>query len=135
MTYDYSSEIYSLQQQISGMTSEKNEILKKIGILRQNKSKIESKKKAISEKLSKYDTIKSTATSNFIGTRRDDFDSKVESLKSAVTSWLDSTQNNINLIDQKINIYTAEASNIAIGINYAGQTLNTYIYLQNQNRK
>ena len=42
-------------------------------------------------------------------------------------------QNNIDLIDQKISTYTAEASNLAIGMNYASQSLNTYIYLQSQN--
>lgn len=135
MSYDYSSEIYSLQNQIADMSRERTEILKKISVLKQNKSKIESKKKAVSEQLATYDAIKSKATSNFIGTRRDDFDSKVNLLKGAVTSWINSTQNNIDLINQKIATYTAEASNLSIGMSYANQTLNYYVYMQNQNNK
>lgn len=55
MSYDYSSEIYSLQNQIADMSRERTEILKKISVLKQNKSKIESKKKAVSEQLATYD--------------------------------------------------------------------------------
>ena len=130
MSYDYSSEIYSLQNQIADMSRERTEILKKISVLKQNKSKI-----AVSEQLATYDAIKNKAASNFIGTRRDDFDSKVKLLKGAVTSWINSTQNNIDLINQKIATYTAEASNLSIGMSYANKTLNYYVYMQNQNNK
>lgn len=44
MSRDYSYEIYSLRQQISTMSSERADILNKISILKQNKSKIQSKK-------------------------------------------------------------------------------------------
>ena len=133
MSRDYSYEIYSLRQQISTMSSERADILNKISILKQNKSKIQSKKSAISEQLSQYDLIKAKATSNFAGNRRDDFNNKIEALKGSISQWLENTQNNIDLIDQKISTYTAEASNLAIGMNYASQSLNTYIYLQSQN--
>ena len=190
MSRDYSYEIYSLRQQISTMSSERADILNKISILKQNKSKIQSKKSAISEQLSQYDLIKAKATSNFAGNRRDDFNNKIETLKGSISQWLKNTQNkskiqskksaiseqlsqydlikakatsnfagnrrddfnnkietlkgsisqwlkntqnNIDLIDQKISTYTAEASNLAIGMNYASQSLNTYIYLQSQN--
>ncbi|EID25068.1 MULTISPECIES: YwqH-like family protein [Streptococcus] len=133
MSRDYSYEIYSLRQQISTMSSERADILNKISILKQNKSKIQSKKSAISERLSQYDLIKAKATSNFAGNRRDDFNNKIETLKGSISQWLENTQNNIDLIDQKISTYTAEASNLAIGMNYASQSLNTYIYLQSQN--
>ena len=56
-------------------------------------------------------------------------------LKGAVTSWINSTQNNIDLINQKIATYTAEASNLSIGMSYANKTLNYYVYMQNQNNK
>ena len=133
MSRDYSYEIYSLRQQISTMSSERADILNKISILKQNKSKIQSKKRAISEQLSQYDLIKAKATSNFAGNRRDDFNNKIETLNGSISQWLENTQNNIDLIDQKISTYTAEASNLAIGMNYASQSLNTYIYLQSQN--
>lgn len=133
MSRDYSYEIYSLRQQISTMSSERADILNKISILKQNKSKIQSKKSAISEQLSQYDLIKAKATSNFAGNRRGDFNNKIETLKGSISQWLENTQNNIDLIDQKISTYTAEASNLAIGMNYASQSLNTYIYLQSQN--
>ena len=48
MSRDYSYEIYSLRQQISTMSGERADILNKISILKQNKSKIQSKKRAIS---------------------------------------------------------------------------------------
>ena len=133
MSRDYSYEIYSLRQQISTMSSERADILNKISILKQNKSKIQSKKRAISEQLSQYTNINGMATSNFVGNRRDDFNNKIETLKGSISQWLENTQNNIDLIDQKISTYTAEASNLAIGMNYASQSLNTYIYLQSQN--
>ena len=133
MSRDYSYEIYSLRQQISTMSSERADILNKISILKQNKSKIQSKKSAISEQLSQYDLIKAKATSNFAGNRRDDCNNKIETLKGSISQWLKNTQNNIDLIDQKISTYTAEASNLAIGMNYASQSLNTYIDLQSQN--
>ena len=133
MSRDYSYEIYSLRQQISTMSSERADILNKISILKQNKSRIQSKKSAISEQLSQYDLIKAKATSNFAGNRRDDFHNKIETLNGSISQWLENTQNNIDLIDQKISTYTAEASNLAIGMNYASQSLNTYIYLQSQN--
>ena len=133
MSRDYSYEIYSLRQQISTMSSERADILNKISILKQNKSKIQSKKRAISEQLSQYTNINGRATSNFVGNRRDDFNNKIETLKGSISQWLENTQNNIDLIDQKISTYTAEASNLAIGMNYASQSLNTYIYLQSQN--
>ena len=133
MSRDYSYEIYSLRQQISTMSGERADILNKISILKQNKSKIQSKKRAISEQLSQYTNINGRATSNFVGNRRDDFNNKIETLKGSISQWLENTQNNIDLIDQKISTYTAEASNLAIGMNYASQSLNTYIYLQSQN--
>ena len=133
MSRDYSYEIYSLRQQISTMSSERADILNKISILKQNKSKIQSKKSAISEQLSQYTNINGRATSNFVGNRRDDFNNKIETLKGSISQWLEQTQNNIDLIEQKISTYTAEASNLAIGMNYASQSLNTYIYLQSQN--
>ena len=133
MSRDYSYEIYSLRQQISTMSSERADILNKISILKQNKSKIQSKKRAISEQLSQYTNINGMAASNFVGNRRDDFNNKIETLKGSISQWLENTQNNIDLIDQKISTYTAEASNLAIGMNYASQSLNTYIYLQSQN--
>ena len=117
MSRDYSYEIYSLRQQISTMSSERADILNKISILKQNKSRIQSKKSAISEQLSQYDLIKAKATSNFAGNRRDDFNNKIETLKGSISQWLENTQNNIDLIDQKISTYTAEASNLAIGMN------------------
>ena len=40
MSRDYSYEIYSLRQQISTMSGERADILNKISILKQNKSKI-----------------------------------------------------------------------------------------------
>ena len=83
--------------------------------------------------MSQYDLINAKATSNFAGNRRDDFNNKIETLKGSISQWLENTQNNIDLIDQKISTYTAEASNLAIGMNYASQSLNTYIYLQSQN--
>jgi len=133
MSRDYSYEIYSLRQQISTMSSERADILNKISLLKQNKSKIQSKKSAISEQLSQYTNINGMAASNFVGNRRDDFNNKIETLKGSISQWLENTQNNIDLIDQKISTYTAEASNLAIGMNYASQSLNTYIYLQSQN--
>ena len=133
MSRDYSYEIYSLRQQISTMSSERADILNKISILKQNKSKIQSKKRAISEQLCQYTNINGMATSNFVGNRRDDFNNKIETLKGSISQWLEQTQNNIDLIEQKISTYTAEASNLAIGMNYASQSLNTYIYLQSQN--
>ena len=133
MSRDYSYEIYSLRQQISTMSGERADILNKISILKQNKSKIQSKKRAISEQLSHYTNINGMAASNFVGNRRDDFNNKIETLKGSISQWLENTQNNIDLIDQKISTYTAEASNLAIGMNYASQSLNTYIYLQSQN--
>ncbi|KYF33318.1 YwqH-like family protein [Streptococcus mitis] len=133
MSRDYSYEIYSLRQQISTMSGERADILNKISILKQNKSKIQSKKRAISEQLSQYTNINGMAASNFVGNRRDDFNNKIETLKGSISQWLENTQNNIDLIDQKISTYTAEASNLAIGMNYASQSLNTYIYLQSQN--
>ena len=133
MSRDYSYEIYSLRQQISTMSGERADILNKISILKQNKSKIQSKKSAISEQLSQYTNINGMAASNFVGNRRDDFNNKIETLKGSISQWLKNTQNNIDLIDQKISTYTAEASNLAIGMNYASQSLNTYIYLQSQN--
>lgn len=133
MSRDYSYEIYSLRQQISTMSGERADILNKISILKQNKSKIQSKKRAISEQLSQYTNINGRATSNFVGNRRDDFNNKIETLKGSISQWLEQTQNNIDLIEQKISTYTAEASNLAIGMNYASQSLNTYIYLQSQN--
>ena len=133
MSRDYSYEIYSLRQQISTMSGERADILNKISILKQNKSKIQSKKRAISEQLSQYTNINGMATSNFVGNRRDDFNNKIETLKGSISQWLENTQNNIDLIDQKISTYMAEASNLAIGMNYASQSLNTYIYLQSQN--
>lgn len=133
MSRDYSYEIYSLRQQISTMSGERADILNKISILKQNKSKIQSKKRAISEQLSQYTNINGVAASNFVGNRRDDFNNKIETLKGSISQWLENTQNNIDLIDQKISTYTAEASNLAIGMNYASQSLNTYIYLQSQN--
>lgn len=133
MSRDYSCEIYSLRQQISTMSGERADILNKISILKQNKSKIQSKKRAISEQLSQYTNINGRATSNFVGNRRDDFNNKIETLKGSISQWLEQTQNNIDLIEQKISTYTAEASNLAIGMNYASQSLNTYIYLQSQN--
>ena len=133
MSRDYSYEIYSLRQQISTMSGERADILNKISILKQNKSKIQSKKRAISEQLSQYTNINGMAASNFVGNRRDDFNNKIETLKGSISQWLGNTQNNIDLIDQKISTYTAEASNLAIGMNYASQSLNTYIYLQSQN--
>ena len=133
MSRDYSYEIYSLRQQISTMSGERADILNKISILKQNKSKIQSKKRAISEQLSQYTNINEMATSNFVGNRRDDFNNKIETLKGSISQWLEHTQNNIDLIEQKISTYTAEASNLAIGMNYASQSLNTYIYLQSQN--
>lgn len=133
MSRDYSYEIYSLRQQISTMSGERADILNKISILKQNKSKIQSKKRAISEQLSQYTNINGMAASNFVGNRRDDFNNKIETLKGSISQWLEQTQNNIDLIEQKISTYTAEASNLAIGMNYASQSLNTYIYLQSQN--
>ena len=133
MSRDYNYEIYSLRQQISTMSSERADILNKISILKRNKSKIQSKKSAISEQLSQYDLIKAKATSTFAGNRRDDFNHNIETLKGSISQWLENTQSNIDLIDQKISTYTAEASNLAIGMNYASQSLNTYIYLQSQN--
>lgn len=133
MSRDYSYEIYSLRQQISTMSGERADILNKISILKQNKSKIQSKKRAISEQLSQYTNINGRDTSNFVGNRRDDFNNKIETLKGSISQWLEQTQNNIDLIEQKISTYTAEASNLAIGMNYASQSLNTYIYLQSQN--
>lgn len=133
MSRDYSYEIYSLRQQISTMSGERADILNKISILKQNMSKIQSKKRAISEQLSQYTNINGMATSNFVGNRRDDFNNKIETLKGSISQWLEHTQNNIDLIEQKISTYTAEASNLAIGMNYASQSLNTYIYLQSQN--
>lgn len=133
MSRDYNYEIYSLRQQISTMSGERADILNKISILKQNKSKIQSKKRAISEQLSQYTNINGMAASNFVGNRRDDFNNKIETLKGSISQWLENTQNNIDLIDQKISTYTAEASNLAIGMNYASQSLNTYIYLQSQN--
>ena len=133
MSRDYSYEIYSLRQQISTMSGERADILNKISILKQNKSKIQSKKRAISEQLSQYTNINGRATSNFVGNRRDDFNNKIQTLKGSISQWLEQTQNNIDLIEQKISTYTAEASNLAIGMNYASQSLNTYIYLQSQN--
>ena len=133
MSRDYSYEIYSLRQQISTMSGERADILNKISILKQNKSKIQSKKRAISEQLSQYTNINGMDTSNFVGNRRDDFNNKIETLKGSISQWLEHTQNNIDLIEQKISTYTAEASNLAIGMNYASQSLNTYIYLQSQN--
>jgi hypothetical protein len=133
MSRDYSYEIYSLRQQISTMSGERADILNKISILKQNKSKIQSKKRAISEQLSQYTNINGMVASNFVGNRRDDFNNKIETLKGSISQWLENTQNNIDLIDQKISTYTAEASNLAIGMNYASQSLNTYIYLQSQN--
>ena len=133
MSRDYSYEIYSLRQQISTMSGERADILNKISILKQNKSKIQSKKRAITEQLSQYTNINGRATSNFVGNRRDDFNNKIETLKGSISQWLEQTQNNIDLIEQKISTYTAEASNLAIGMNYASQSLNTYIYLQSQN--
>ena len=67
MSRDYSYEIYSLRQQISTMSGERADILNKISILKQNKSKIQSKKRAISEQLSQYTNINGMATSNFVG--------------------------------------------------------------------
>jgi len=84
MSRDYSYEIYSLRQQISTMSSERADILNKISILKQNKSKIQSKKSAISEQLSQYDLIKAKATSNFAGNRRDDFNNKVETFPTSL---------------------------------------------------
>ena len=37
--------------------------------------------------------------------------------------------------EQKIATYTAEASNLSIGMSYANKTLNYYVYMQNQNNK
>ena len=133
MSRDYSYEIYSLRQQISTMSGERADILNKISILKQNKSKIQSKKRAISEQLSQYTNINGMAASNFVGNRRDDFNNKIETLKGSISQWLENTQNNIDLIDQKISTYTAEASNFSSAPHYASQSLNTYIYLQSQN--
>ena len=133
MSRDYSYEIYSLRQQISTMSGERADILNKISILKQNKSKIQSKKRAISQQLTQYTNKNAMANTKFVGKRRDDFNNKIETLKGSISQWLEYTQNNIDLIEQKISTYTAEASNLAIGMNYASQSLNTYIYLQSQN--
>lgn len=127
---DYSSQIASLQSQIAGMQQERAEILKKIQVLQKNVVVLGNAKAAVAKEAQSLNDIKDKATDDFIGNRRNHFDQKVVALKVSVQTWGDRTQDNIQTVQDKIASLTAEASNLAIGINYAGRTLSDYQSLQ-----
>lgn len=130
MTYDYSVEIASLQRQITDMSNQRAEILQKINTLQTGRKVINKSLTTVEKNAQDLPSVKNQATENFIGTRREHFNAKVDGLTTAVKSWVSKTNGNLTTIDQKISSLKAAAANLNIGMSYANKSLSEYYYLQ-----
>lgn len=130
MTYDYSVEIASLQRQITDMSKQRAEILQKINTLQTGRKVINKSLTTVEKNAQDLPSVKNQVTENFIGTRREHFNAKVDGLTTAVKSWVSKTNGNLTTIDQKISSLKAAAANLNIGMSYANKSLSEYYYLQ-----
>ena len=112
------------------MSNQRAEILQKINTLQTGRKVINKSLTTVKKDAQDLPRVKNQATENFIGTRREHFNAKVDGLTTAVNSWVSKTNGNLTTIDQKISSLKAAAANLNIGMSYANKSLSEYYYLQ-----
>ena len=98
----YSAEIASCNHQIHWKRMNIRAWNDQIALLNSSKNSIKNHLKSLEAKTTELTNQKDLNSGNFIGDRRDDFNTKVATLSTSISNWQTASESNLHLIAQKI---------------------------------